>query len=90
MTKTVGVRELRNRISRIVAEVREDAVEYVVTLRGDPVAVLRPFTAEEARRQREAETEDTLDAMRDLSREIADAWSTPKSAVELIEEQRRG
>lgn len=90
MTKTVGVRELKNRTSRIVAEVREGATEYVVTLRGEPVAVLRPFTADEARRQREAEIEDALDAIRDLSQEIADAWSSPKTAVELIEEQRRG
>lgn len=90
MSKTVGIRELKNRTSRIVAEVREDAAEYVVTLRGEPVAVLRPFTEEEARRQRQAEAEDTLDAMRDLSQEIADAWSSPRTAVELIEEQRRG
>jgi prevent-host-death family protein len=88
--KTVGVRELRNRTSRIVAEVREGAAEYVVTLRGEPVAVLRPFIAEQARRRRRSETEDALEAMRELSREIADAWSSPKTAVELIEEQRRG
>lgn len=90
MSKTVGVRELKNRTSRIVHEVREDAAEYVVTLRGEPVAVLRPFTAEEARRLRQAEAEDTLDAMRDLSEEIAATWTSPKTAVELIEEQRRG
>lgn len=90
MTKTVGVRELKNRASRIVAEVREGAAEYVVTIRGEPVAVLRAFTPEEARRQRQSETEDALDAMHELSREIADAWSSPKTAVELIEEQRRG
>lgn len=90
MSKTVGVRELKLHTSRIVHEVREDAEEYVVTLRGEPVAVLRPFTVEEARRLRDAEVEETLDAMRDLSREIAAGWTSPKSAIELIEEQRRG
>jgi antitoxin (DNA-binding transcriptional repressor) of toxin-antitoxin stability system len=90
VTKTISVRELKNRTSRIVAEVRNGAAEYVVTLHGEPVAVLRRFTAEEARRQNQSETEAALEAMYELSREVADAWSSSKSAVELIEEQRQG
>ena len=50
MPETIGVRELKNHASRLLRAVREDMVEYVVTLRGEPVAVLRPLTDEEAQR----------------------------------------
>lgn len=39
---TVGIRELKSQASEIVRQVREEQVEYVVTLRGEPVAILSP------------------------------------------------
>lgn len=39
---TVGIRELKSQTSEIVRLVREERVEYVVTLRGEPVAMLLP------------------------------------------------
>ena len=39
---TIGVRELKSQASEIVRLIREDQAEYVVTLRGEPVAVLLP------------------------------------------------
>lgn len=38
----VSIRELKNEASEIIRTVREDRVEYVVTLRGRPVAVILP------------------------------------------------
>lgn len=48
MPTTVGVGELKRRTSRIIRAVRQDLSEDVVTLRGEPVAGLRPLTGEEA------------------------------------------
>lgn len=39
---TIGVRELKSQASEIVRMIREEQAEYVVTLRGEPVAVLLP------------------------------------------------
>ena len=39
---TVGIRELKSQASEIIRQVREDRVEYLVTLRGEPVATLSP------------------------------------------------
>ncbi len=89
MPAKIGVRELKNRASRILRTVREEKAEYVVTLRGEPVAVLRPFTDADAQRMRQAEREAALAEMKDLAREIATAWKSPKTGVELVAEQRR-
>jgi len=40
--RRIGVRELRNHLSEILREVRDDAVTYDVTLHGEVVAQLRP------------------------------------------------
>ena len=89
MPNTIGVRELKNQTSRIVRTVREQLAEYVITLQGKPVAVLRPFTNADDQRLREAELAETLAEMKSLAREVAAAWRSPKSGVELIDEQRR-
>jgi prevent-host-death family protein len=41
--KSVGVRELKNRATQIVREVRVNRAEYIVTVGGEPVAVLKPY-----------------------------------------------
>ncbi|MEJ2735109.1 MAG: type II toxin-antitoxin system prevent-host-death family antitoxin [Anaerolineae bacterium] len=89
MPTTIGVRELKNHASRVLRAVREEMSEYVVTLRGEPVAVLRPLTDEEVQRLRQVETDETLAEMKALAKEVAAAWTSDQSGVELIAEQRR-
>jgi prevent-host-death family protein len=89
MPTTIGVRELKNNTSRVIRAVREEMSEYVVTLRGEPVAVLRPLTEEEAQRLSRVELDETLADIKALAREVAAAWRSDKSGVELIAEQRR-
>jgi prevent-host-death family protein len=89
MPATIGVRELKNQTSRVIRAVREDMAEYVVTLRGEPVAMLRPLTEEETQRLRQVEIDETLAEMKALAHEVAAAWVSDKSSVELIAEQRR-
>jgi prevent-host-death family protein len=89
MPTTIGVRELKNHTSRVIRAVREEMSEYVVTLRGEPVAVLRPLTEEEAQRLRQGEIDAALAEMKTLAQEVASAWTSDRSGVELIAEQRR-
>src|SRR5690606_2052114 len=55
MAKKIGVRELKNNASKIVRAVREEGAEYVVTLHGEPVAVLRPLAEEQEQQELDAE-----------------------------------
>ena len=89
MPETIGVRELKSQASRILRSVKEGAVEYVVTVHDVPVAVLRPYTVEDAQQFLKQDIEDEQTALAALAQEIATAWKSPKSGVELIEEQRR-
>jgi antitoxin (DNA-binding transcriptional repressor) of toxin-antitoxin stability system len=89
MPNTIGVRELKNQASRIVRAIREEMAEYVITIQGKPVALLRPYTAEDEQKLRQAEAEETLAEMKELAQQVAAAWTSPKSGVELIDEQRR-
>jgi prevent-host-death family protein len=89
MPVTIGVRELKNHASRVIRAVREEMAEYVITLRGEPVAVLRPLTKEEAQQLRQTEIDEALAEMRTMAQEIAAAWTSDKSGVELVVEQRR-
>ncbi len=89
MSYSIGIRELKNQASRIVKEVREVGAEYVITLQGKPVAILRPFTEEDAQQMKRAEIEAELAAMQALAAEVAASWVSEKSGVGLVEEQRR-
>ena len=89
MIEKIGIRELKNQTSQVLRRVREDLVEYVVTLRGEPVAVLRPLTQDESQRIRQERIEDEIADLRSLSKQIAASWTSEKSAIELVEEQRR-
>ena len=88
MSKKAGIRELKNQASRIVNEVREEMAEYVITSQGDPVAVLRPFTEEDAAAVRRYEVEQALEEMQSLAREIGEGWTSPRTALELLDEDR--
>jgi prevent-host-death family protein len=88
--ETIGVRDLKNKVTRILRAVREDRVEYVVTVHGEPVALIRPCTAEDVARLRNARLEAHLADLGALAGEIGRAWTSAQSSVELLEEQRRG
>lgn len=89
MATIIGVRELKNQASRVVRAVREEMAEYVVTLRGEPVAVLRPLTEDEMQRLRRANSDGALLEMKELASEVTASWASDRSGVELVSEQRR-
>lgn len=91
----VGVRELKNDASEIIRAVREEAAEYIVTFRGQAVAVILPVDAS----MRATEVDNLIAASRAqgdfwarmdaLRAEIDAKWQSDKTAVELVDEQRR-
>ena len=91
----VGIRELKNDASEIIRAVREERAEYVVTLRGRPVAFIVPV--DEGRQEAEAtrraaaprENAAFWERMAALRAEIGAKWQSDKTGVELVEEQRR-
>jgi prevent-host-death family protein len=83
------VRELKNQASRVIRAVREEMAEYVITVRDEPVAVLRPLTDEDRQKLRQAEVDNALAEMKALAQQVAAAWESPKSGVELVGDQRR-
>ncbi len=89
MSTIIGIRELKDHASRVVRTVREEKVEYVITVRDEPVAVLRPLTDEDVQQLRQAEVEEALAEMKSLAQQVTAAWTSPKSGVELVSEQRR-
>ena len=89
MPGTIGVKELENYASRIVRAVREEMGEYIITVRDEPVAVLRPLTDKEIQRLRQSEIDEALTEMKALAHQVAAAWTSNKSGVEFISEQRR-
>jgi prevent-host-death family protein len=89
MPTSIGIREPKNHTSRIIRTVREEMAEYVVTVHGEPVDVLRPLTETEAQNLRQVELDQSLAEMKALARKVASAWVSSKSGVELVSEQRR-
>jgi len=91
----IGVRELKNKATEIIRNVREEQAEYVVTYHGRPVAVLLPVDEEwleaEATRAVQAVTpgDEVWAELEALRKEIGQSWHSEKTAVELISEQRR-
>ena len=53
------------------------------------MAVLRPFNGEDVGKARQAEIGRALAEMHELAQEVAAAWTSTKSGVELVSEQRR-
>jgi len=85
---TVGVRELRNNATKIVRAVREELAEYVVTVDGKPVAVLRPYTAVDQALQRQAEADEAIAELRAIVTELAAHTIPGVSGVEALREER--
>jgi prevent-host-death family protein len=91
----VGVRELKNRATEILRQVREDQAEYVITYYGRPVAVLLPvdeaWVEGEAKRAAEATSpsDEVAAELEALRQEIDRSWASGKTGIELVSEQRR-
>jgi prevent-host-death family protein len=79
---------LKNEAPRILSEVREEQAEYVVTRRGEPIAVIRPWSGEDERRDREARLSSVLERLDGLADRVAQRAGR-RSATAAVAGQRR-
>lgn len=87
--KTIGIRELKNELSRVVSEIAESGGEYVVTSRDLPKAVLRPWRPEDEKEENAARRAEIMAKVLRTAKRVADAAVTNESAAELVSKQRR-
>ena len=85
MTKEIGIRELKKRVSEVVRAVKEDRARYIITQHGVPAALLIPLDAETP----VDKGDDVWEKLMQLGEEIAKGWQSEKSAVEILSEMRR-
>ncbi len=84
----VGVRELKEHLSRILRDVRESQEEYLITRHGRVVARLSPVIPP----TEQVDEEKVRRVLRDLDRlaaEIGKKWPEGVSAREAVREGRR-
>ncbi len=91
----IGVRELKNQATEILRAVREERAEYIVTYRGEPIAMLLPLEEpakqiQNSQRSTRAQPSPALLAeLEALRQKIGKAWQTKLTAAEAVAEQRR-
>lgn len=86
--KKTGIRRLKNETSRIVDEVCESGSNYVITKRGRPVAVIRPWDERDELEERHARAAEIVAALDRMASRVAKAAGR-RSAVAAVREQRR-
>lgn len=86
--KEIGVRDLKSHLTAVIRAVREEAVEYTVTLHGEPVAVIRPYTVTEETEKRNRQVAAELALFEQLADQVGQSWQSNRSGVELLEELR--
>lgn len=84
---TVGIRELKNNATKIVRAVREDRAQYVVTVNGRPVAVLRPYMTADAARSDDG-VNVAIARLRDIVADVAEHSVAGVSGVAALRAER--
>jgi prevent-host-death family protein len=89
----IGVRQLHNRTTEVVREVREAGAEYVVTHQGRPVALLLPVDTERLERAMlEAGKQAAATAWERYARlaaETRERWPPGRRSGEALDDVRR-
>ena len=89
----VGVRELRERTSEVLRQVREEGVEYVITYQGRPIAMLLPVDAERVEAAMVQASKRSVtggwETYAQVAEQVRQAWPAEQSTQELLDEIRR-
>lgn len=89
IARRIGIRDFRNSATQVIREVRETGEEVVITVDGEPVAVVRPFSAEDEAAEHRAEDECTMAEIRESRAKLTARWNSGLSATDAVSEQRR-
>jgi prevent-host-death family protein len=82
----IGLRELKIHLSEVAKDVHERGERYTVTNRGEPVAVIVPYSPAEERRP--MSPEELTAFLDDLAQRVGEAQTEPWSVADLIDELR--
>ena len=83
----IGIRELKIHLSEVAKDVQENQARYTITNRGEPVALLVPFSR--AGETEEEERRSAWNELADLLQEAGRHWTSPLSPEEILREMRR-
>jgi prevent-host-death family protein len=72
--KTIGVRQLKNEATQIVRAVRDQHALYVITVNGQPVATLRPYSDRDVAGMQRSQAVSEIAAIERLASAVGDAW----------------
>lgn len=72
--KTIGVRQLKNEATQIVRTVKEQHALYVITVNGQPVATLRPYSDRDVAGMDRGLAVSELQAIERLAGAVGEAW----------------
>jgi len=72
--KTIGVRQLKNEATQIVRAVKEQHALYVITVNGQPVATLRPYSDRDVAGMQRSQAASELTAIERLAEAVGQAW----------------
>ena len=73
--RTIGVRQLKNEATQIVRAVRDEHAQFVVTVNGQPVATLRPYSDRDIAGMHRTQAAAELTAIDRLAVEVGARWS---------------
>ena len=85
--KTIGVRQLKNEATQIVRAVREQHALYVITVNGQPVATLRPYSERDIAGMQRSQAAAEIAAIERLADSVGDAWMTLPAVEETPESE---
>ncbi len=84
--KTIGVRQLKNEATQIVRAVREQHALYVITVNGQPVATLRPYSERDIAGMQRSQAVSEMAAIERLADSVGEAWMTVPTVEERTDE----
>ena len=74
--RTIGVRQLKNEATQIVRAVREEHAQFIITVNGQPVATLRPYSDRDIAGVHRTQVAAEIAAIDRVASEVGAAWRT--------------
>lgn len=72
--RTIGVRQLKNEATQIVRAVRDERAQFVITVNGQPVATLRPYSERDIAGLQRTQVAAEMAAIDGLAGEVGRRW----------------
>lgn len=74
--RMIGVRQLKNEATQVVRDVRERHAVYVITVNGQPVATLRPYSERDVAGVERGQAHAEIASIERLAEAVGAAWLT--------------